>query len=345
MIDSPHVARPYRREAGAVATMLGVAVVVVLALTALGGPDDTRAVVSFWDGAPAESSVVVASDVPQGTFPSSLPLVTFRADAPLTAEETLEGAAPLAQFAPAAAAIAEQSEIAPSVALVDVRDGAVYSFDGDRDHNLLSVAKLPILLATVEEAIRAERPLSEAERRWLGWMIGVSDNAATEYLWEGLGGSGPVNLLFQEAGLSARQYAFEARWGTMRASALDVAWLLADTVSGDLVELETRSLTVALLDQVDPAQRWGVGAELNHDGGCGCRVRLKNGWFQVEEAWWLRSAGVVYGADGRPAYALVVMTDAAQGFASGVAEIEAIAGAIHLADRAEARLESVAAGG
>lgn len=343
MIDPPHLERPYRREAGVFAAMLGVALVAVLVLTVGGGSSGTRAVVSFWDGEPIEPEA--ASVASQGDVPSLLPVVAFRAKDPPTTEEILRAAAPLAQFAPAAAAIAERSEIAPSVAIVDVRDGAVYSYDGDRDHNLLSVAKVPILLATVEEAIREERPLTDAERRWLGWMISVSDNAATEYLWEGLGGSGPINRLFREAGLPAPQFALEARWGTMRASALEVAWLLAATVSGDLVEEETRRLALELLDQVDEQQRWGVSAHLDDDGGCECLVRLKNGWFQVEDAWWLRSAGVVYGADGRAAYALVVMTDAAQSFAGGVAAIEAIAGAIHLADRAEARLGSIAAGG
>ena len=342
MIDPPHVVRPYRREAGVAATMLSVVLIVVMALAVVGGSDGRSEAVSFWDvpaGAP------VAAVASQGLTPSLPPVVTFRTEEQPSTEEMLRAAEPLEHFAPAAAVIAARSNIAPSVAIVDVRNGAVYSYDGDRDHNLLSVAKVPILLATVEEAIREERALSEAEKRWLGWMISVSDNAATEYLWEGLGGSGPVNRLFGEAGLPDRQFALEARWGTMRASALDVAWLLAAMASGDLVNEETRLLALNLLDQVDPQQRWGVGADLNDDGGCECRVRLKNGWFQVEDAWWLRSAGVVYDSDGRPAYSLVVMTDRAQGFASGVATIEAIAGAIHLADRAEARLGSISASG
>ncbi len=342
MIDAPHFVRPYRREAGVAATMLSVVLIVVMVLAVVGGSGGGLEVVSFWD-APAEAPVAAVAS--QGLTPSLPPVVTFRTEEQPSPEEMLRAAAPLEQFAPAAAVIAARSDIAPSVAIVDMRDGAVYSYDGDRDHNLLSVAKLPILLATAEQAVRDERPLSEAEQRWLRWMISVSDNAATEYLWEGLGGSGPVNVLFGEVGLPAREFALEARWGTMRASALEVAWLLAAMASGDLVNEETRVLALGLLDQVDPQQRWGVGGDLNDDGGCECRVRLKNGWFQVEDAWWLRSAGVVYDADGRPAYALVVMTDRAQGFASGVATIEAIAGAIHLADRGEASLGSVSVGG
>jgi len=341
MIERPYIERPYRREAGAFATTLGVALVVVLVLTFSGGASGASQVASFWDLGPIEvgAAGATASEMPRSSAPSSLPVVEFRSEVRRTTADVLREAEPLAHFSAVAAAIAAQGDIAPSVAIVDLRDGAVYSQNGDRDHNLLSVAKIPILLATMEEAVREQRPLSESERLWLGWMITVSDNGAAGYLWQGLGGTGPVDALFREAGLAAPRFVREDRWGTMRASALEVAWLLAAMAAGDLVAEETRWRALGLLDQVDQLQRWGVGAGLE-DG----RARLKNGWFQLEDAWWLRSAGVVYGGDGRPMYALVVMTDTAQSFAGGVAAIEAIASAIHQADGSEARLASLSAG-
>ncbi len=232
--------------------------------------------------------------------------------------------------------------MAPSVAVVDLGEGRAYSFNGTVDYNLLSVAKLPILLATVEAAQRDARPLRADERQWLDWMISVSDNDATEYLWENLAGTDAVDTLFAEAGLRAPLFVREDRWGTMRASALDLATLLAAAASGAIVAEETQRSALALLDRVEDWQRWGVNAGL--DDACACLVRLKNGWFEVDEGWWLRSAGIVYGADGRAAYTLVVMTDAAASFAEGVATIEAIAREIHLAERTEARLLSVSPG-
>ena len=63
-------------------------------------------------------------------------------------------------------------------------------------------------------------------------------------------------------------------------------------------------------------------------------------------AWlWLASTRIALTAVVVTPLGWLVLTDAAQSFSGGVAEIEAIAGAIHLADQAEARLESVSVGG
>ena len=340
--EETYIVRPYQRVAGLVAILLNTILVAVIVLSTISFETKHAGIGRAETGLEWDSSLGSVSQ------PKNLILETMSIPMEVASPAALfkdvdaffprngwSIVAPLEDFSSSAAALAELSQIAPSIAIVDIRNGDVYSFNGHRDHNLLSVAKIPILLAVLENAQNSQVTLTESEKQWLEWMISVSDNRATQILWDGLGDTSAVDSLFFDAGLSQPRFAQVDRWGTMRTSSLELAWLLAAVASGRLVNEETYNYATALLSQVEESQQWGVSAGHNDDAGCECSILVKNGWLEVDGLWWLWSAGVAFGTDGKPTYALVVMTDSVEFFGDGVETIEEIASAIHSADKVE----------
>ncbi len=215
------------------------------------------------------------------------------------------------------------------VAVVDLRSRTAY-LHGEEFFVLASVAKVPLMLATLERIEGEEREATEQEARLLDFMIRFSDNDAAETLWTMAGGDGAAaRALVGDLGLSPANMAVEnSHWGAIVATPYGLALLLAEIADGSMLSAETRAETLELMRWREGS--WGVIAGFLEyaDGGS---LHRKNGWFLADDGWRVNSTGIVLDAMGQPRYTLAILTDQQASLEAGVATTEGIARAVHAA--------------
>jgi beta-lactamase class A len=165
-----------------------------------------------------------------------------------------------------------------------------------------SVVKLDVL-----ETLLAERDqgagLSPADRTLAARMIEDSDNDAATSLWYEVGGAARIRSFNARAGLThtvpsscvaCPGFAWPG-WGLTTTTPDDQIALLRQLVTSDSVLTPAaRGYALSLLENVIPAQRWGIS------GGVPARVTvaLKNGWLPLpgrDGGWQVNSVGWVSG--------------------------------------------------
>jgi Beta-lactamase enzyme family len=198
---------------------------------------------------------------------------------------------------------------------------AVYDVDTDRTWRLgqgrpqaeASVVKLDIL-----ETLLAEQGggagLPASDQSLARQMMEDSDNTAATSLWYQAGGPARIGLFNTSAGLS--QTALSAcvvcqgfpwpGWGLSTTTPADQIALLRKLITpSSLLTSSERAYVLSLMENVAPAQRWGVS------GGVPAQVTvaLKNGWLPLEGTdsdWQINSVGWVTG--GGRNYLMAVLT-------------------------------------
>ena len=199
--------------------------------------------------------------------------------------------------------------------------GAVYDVGTDRTWRLglgrpqaaASVVKLDIL-----ETLLAERGpgagLAASDGSLAQEMMEDSDNTAATSLWYEAGGPTRIGLFNNAAGLSqtalsscvvCRGFSWPG-WGLSTTTPADQIALLRKLITpNSLLTGTERAYALSLMENVTPAQRWGVG------GGVPAQatVALKNGWLPLEGTdsdWQVNSVGWVAG--GGRNYLIAVLT-------------------------------------
>ncbi len=224
-----------------------------------------------------------------------------------------------------AALIVAESQASAGISLISA-DGAVQSnADGDQPFVLASVGKLYVL-ASFLSAVEAEgREPTRSELSLLEDMIMVSDNEAAHALWDEANGIDGLQLLLAAHALDLVVEPVDGSWGSMGASAGDVARLLNALYNGELLNSGHTALALQLLGSVSEAQSWGIGAGLEDSDEA--TVLLKNGWYPEDDGWRINSAGIIE-TDGF-VYSLVVLSEAQSTYQSGVDVVEAVAASIN----------------
>jgi beta-lactamase class A len=165
-----------------------------------------------------------------------------------------------------------------------------------------SVVKLDVL-----ETLLAERDhgsgLSSADRALAARMIEESDNDAATSLWYEVGGAARIRSFNARAGLTQTVpsscvvcpgFAWPG-WGLTTTTPDDQIALLRQLVTpGSLLAPTARGYALSLLENVIPAQRWGISAGVP----AGVTVALKNGWLPLrgpDGDWQVNSVGWVSG--------------------------------------------------
>lgn len=196
-------------------------------------------------------------------------------------------------------------------AVYDVKTGQTWRLGQDRPQPEASVVKLDIL-----ETLLAQRSsgLSTANRPLARKMIEESDNDAATSLWYAAGGAAGLQTFNEAAGLRGTAPSSCVRcaefpwpgWGLTTTVPVDQITLLKELIGpGTLLTPAERSYALSLLENVTPAQRWGVS------GGVPAQatVALKNGWLPLNNAntdWQVNSVGWISGG-GRD-YLMAVLT-------------------------------------
>ena len=275
----------------------------------------------------------VAASPPRFAEPPAGPVASPRpAAAPLPetaqAPPELPVTQPLGILAPA---IAERLAALPNgigITTIDLRRDLVFTHQADTYYDLASVAKVPLMLAVLQEGERQERTLSRREQVLLETMIHTSSNEAASALWQGAGTAVP-DLLTQLDVWPA--ILVPGGWGLWTGNAYGVAQVFREIVAGAALSEGVRHDAMGLLAGVASWQRWGISAGLPEGGAS---VGLKNGWYPAKDGWLVHSAGYVLDAGGQPDYVIVILSAQNKTLAVGIELVEEIAASIHAALRA-----------
>jgi beta-lactamase class A len=216
------------------------------------------------------------------------------------------------------------------VAVIDPERGSLYLDNGMQRFSLYSVAKVLIMLTVLDRALRGAREPTARELDLLESMITVSDNDAAVALWADIGGPVGVAAYVRSVGLARVRFDPEEHWGDTKASARDVAVLLAALADGSTLDRSGRARAIDLMQRVVPEQRWGIADALDR-APPNTLVGLKNGWWEDDDGWQLNSAGFVQPGDGRPVYTMAILTRQQPSLSEGLATIEGVARLIHTA--------------
>jgi beta-lactamase class A len=198
-------------------------------------------------------------------------------------------------------------------AVYDVSTGQAWSLGPRHPQAEASIVKLDILetlYAQERDGSAAAAPDKSLAQR----MMEDSDNSAATSLWDAVGGPGQIRSFNAAAGLThtlpsscvtCPGFAWPG-WGLTTTTPADQIALLREVVEpSTLLTDAQRKGVLDLMENVNPAQRWGVtgGVPLQ------ATVALKNGWLPLNSAktnWQINSIGWVKGS-GRD-YLMAVLT-------------------------------------
>jgi beta-lactamase class A len=197
-------------------------------------------------------------------------------------------------------------------AVYDLRTGRTWQIGRGQPQHEASMVKVDVLATLLAE--QGGTGLSASDQALAQEMIEDSDNDAATSLWYAAGGASSIRSFNTTAGLT----------DTVPSSCVNCpgfpwpGWGLTTTVPGDqlallrtLVEPNSlltnaeRGYALSLMENVTPAQRWGVSGGVPAD----VTVALKNGWLPLNSAnsdWQVNSEGWVSGS-GRD-YLIAVLT-------------------------------------
>ena len=258
------------------------------------------------------------------TTPEPSP-VTTSALAPSARAASVAGVTPVAGSAAAATRQAPFGTAAASylsgragtvlATVYDVGTGQTWHLGQGHPQAEASVVKLDVLETLLaEKGQGGDTGLTASDRSLAEQMIEDSDNAAATSLWYEVGGAAGVRSFNAKAGLTDTApsscvvcpgFSWPG-WGLTTTTPDDQIALLRQLVAPTSVLTSAeRGYAVALMEDVTPAQRWGVS------GGVPAQVTvaLKNGWLPLQGTdadWQINSVGWVCG-DGRN-YLMAVLT-------------------------------------
>jgi hypothetical protein len=234
---------------------------------------------------------------------------------------------PLAELSPLADRLAREQGDPIGVAVLDVRSGAMYTLNPDKEFELASVSKLPIMMTLLNQAHAENRTLTPTESDLLASMITLSDNPSADVVFEEVGGATGLTEYLESIGITGADIS-PSDWGEAEMSAPDAVLLMASLVGGQALDPAATKLAMSLLENVEPDHAWGVVA-----GAGDVEHGVKNGWYPEPEGWVMNSLGYAMTPAGTPDYVIAIFSDHQLWFSDAIAQIESIASIIRLAFR------------
>ena len=228
-----------------------------------------------------------------------------------------QGPRQLRELSPTAADVAMERRGYVGVAVYNLDDGALYSFQGPRAFAMYSTAKVPIMLAVLDRAVREDRRVTLREQRLITAMITTSDNNAATTLYVDIGGAKAVNSYLRQIGIN-NTHMDPGSWGYSTTTAQDMARLMAKLGNCTILVERLCNYGIATMQQVVRSQHWGVSAGVPSAAS----VALKNGWFPSNGGWGVNSIGLV--RSGGKHYAIAALTSPSPSMDYGIQTIERI---------------------
>jgi beta-lactamase class A/ribosomal protein L24E len=217
-------------------------------------------------------------------------------------------------FTPALDASLEKRTGIISAAVLDLRNGNLYTYRPGEQLITASVVKVQILGALLVRAQNTGQPLSAADQDLATDMIELSDNDDATALWNELGGAPTVAAFDRSVGMLATTP--NLSWGLTTTTATDQVELLEHLVEpNDVLSDASRAYILQLMERVAPFEEWGASA----GAPAGTTVALKNGWLPWAGSWAVNSIGWVDGSERD--YLMAVLTSGSPDEAYGIATI------------------------
>jgi len=205
-----------------------------------------------------------------------------------------------------------------SVAVLDKKTGAKYSFRGSEKYETASVVKVQVLACLLLTAQDNDRDLSSTELALAKRMIRLSDNDATTSLFTRLGKAPAINKCDKR--LSLTQTTVNSAWGLTKTTVDDQVKLLAQLVSTKSpLDEDSRELAHTLMSTVDDAQDWGVPAAAQS----GEDFTVKNGWLPrstESNRWIINSVGRI--TDDDTDVSIAVLSHGHTSMSGGISVVE-----------------------
>jgi beta-lactamase class A len=223
------------------------------------------------------------------------------------------------------AALKKYAATAPefSVAVLDKKTGARYSYRGSEKYDTASIVKVQVLACALLKAQDAGRGLSATELSLAKPMIRLSDNNATTALFNRLGKASAVGKCNKRLGL--KQTTVNSAWGLTRTTVDDQVKLLAELVDtkGPL-KAGARKQAFTLMSTVDDTQDWGVPAVAK----AGETTTVKNGWDTRSAdggLWAVNTVGRVTSSDDDVDVSVAVLSHNNQSMDGGITLVQKVA--------------------
>ena len=278
-------------------------------------------------GAAGASHRSPGASAPRRSPPNAQPFAAARSPSPGPARHR-------DPFGPAAVALAAGRPGAVLAAVYDVSTGQTWILGHGRPQAEASVVKVDILETLLSRYRASGSALPPADLPIARAMIEDSDNDAATALWHAAGGPARIRAYNAAAGL---RHTTPSRcvdcpgfpwpgWGLTTTTAVDQLALLRALIEpNSLLTDAERGYALSLMENVTPAQRWGVS------GGVPAQatVALKNGWLPLDSAgtdWQINSVGWISGS-GRD-YLMAVLTTGNPTEQYGIETIDQLAGMV-----------------
>jgi beta-lactamase class A len=222
-------------------------------------------------------------------------------------------------------ALAAYARTAPefSVAVLDKKTGARYSYRGTVKFDTASIVKVQVLACLLLRAQSRDRELTGGELDLAKRMIRLSDNDATTELFNRVGKVKAVTASNKRLGLT--QTVVNSSWGLTRTTADDQITLLSKLVDSDgPLDAGSRKLAFTLMNSVDDSQNWGVPSVARS----GEISTVKNGWDTRSKdggLWAVNTVGRVTSANGDVDISVAVLSHNNTSEASGIQLVEKVA--------------------
>lgn len=188
-----------------------------------------------------------------------------------------------------------------------------------------STAKVPIMLAVLDRAVRKQRGLTAGEQNLIRIMIQVSDNDAASALIGSVGGAAAVNSFLRRIGITNTNMNSNA-WGASTTTAQDMARLMFKLADCTILVPHMCRYALQTMQNVVPAQKWGVSGGVP----AGAAVALKNGWYPDIGGWGINSIGLVTSKETQ--YAIAVYTNSNPSMQYGIDAIQQISAQVSYAE-------------
>lgn len=279
--------------------IIGEAVIFVAALTVLylafrGSPVHPPTGAAAAAAGPSSPSAAGGQESGQGT--SVQPSATVRPSVPTAPSAPSASGSGASQAAgPLAAA---QAYLAgrggnTEVAVYDLSTGRQWTLGPQTPQAEEGVARLEILQAVLHQQKVRRTVLSLTQQELAPPMIEQNDSAAAAALWGDAGGARGMRAFDHAAGLWHTSPSAGSSWGLTTSTAGDQITLLRQLARpGGVLDSNSRKYALSLLDDVLPAQRWGVAGGVP----AGVRVALANGQRSTgKSGWQVNSVGWVSG--------------------------------------------------
>jgi len=220
-------------------------------------------------------------------------------------------------------------------AVYDVATGQTWRLGQGQPQHEASVVKLDVL----ETLLARPGALSASDRSLARRMIEDSDNDAATSLWYEVGGASGIRSFNAAASLATTTPSSCVTcpgfpwpgWGLTTTVPADQLVLLKKLLMpGGLLTGADRAYALSLMENVAPAQRWGVSGGVP----AGVTVALKNGWLPLDSAgsdWQINSVGWISG-QGRN-YLMAVLTTGNPSEQYGIDTIDHLAATVWAAMR------------